>query len=614
TSTQPIVLGEASDAATLGLQSGDLDSITAGMVQVGYRAEDGTSSFTGDITIGGNAGITLSTANFPTLLLVTGGAGTIAQSEPISFPNGTLGAIADGNIALASGNSVGTVAGFTDGGLLDFANGEALTVGSLTLPTLGVAVDADGLATAAIIPNGNGLPSSPLSGATASGPLVIGTTGDLTLAANVTADGQMVTLGASNGSINQTAGIITAGTLNAAGSDNVALNDSNDITTLATGAAQGSFSLNNGTDLTISGSVAGLTSTTISAAGTLTVNGTVISNGGRVGLSGSSIDIAGGGEVSDGGTGTTTLTATDGTINETGTLLAGTLGGSATGAATLTGASPFSNQIATLASFSASNLTLTDGTALTIAGPVTADFLNITATGRMVLAGTINTTGASLLQQSGPSPAPQGSTLQVVDSPLDPSAGAQFIQTGTVTLGDPPATTLRVQLPASGGSATFNDLLGSGAELVLALGNGTATGAMQVGGLLVIGQGGSTTLTGSIDGVITGAAAALGQISPAVNASYTFNGCIIGLATCGLPPGTSPGTPGGTTPPTRESLSFLQLTAVLGGLIDFLPGPRLPPLPTLPKLNVVLLPTLPVIGNQLAPQDVVPPNISFEDY
>jgi hypothetical protein len=55
-------------------------------------------------------------------------------------------------------------------------------------------------------------------------------------------------------------------------------------------------------------------------------------------------------------------------------------------------------------------------------------------------------------------------------------------------------------------------------------------------------------------------------------------------------------------------------TAVLGGLTLFLRGPRVLPVVLPPPVDLILLPTTPLLGNQLAPQDVVPPNISFEDY
>jgi hypothetical protein len=53
---------------------------------------------------------------------------------------------------------------------------------------------------------------------------------------------------------------------------------------------------------------------------------------------------------------------------------------------------------------------------------------------------------------------------------------------------------------------------------------------------------------------------------------------------------------------------------VLGSLYPFLSGPWLLPFPGLPMLNLILLPTPPLLAGELAPQGVVPPNISFVDY
>ena len=109
TTTLNVVLGAASTGTTLGLQSTDFATITAGMVEVGYRAEDATASFTGDISIGGAAGISLNPAGFPALLLVTGEAGgTVTQTQPVIFtaPGGTLGIIAGGNVSLTLANRV----------------------------------------------------------------------------------------------------------------------------------------------------------------------------------------------------------------------------------------------------------------------------------------------------------------------------------------------------------------------------------------------------------------------------------------------------------------------------------------------------------------------------
>ena len=69
--TNAIAIGAAGSSRTLGLLPADLSTVTAGMLQIGYRNEDGTPSLTGDINIA--APITLDTTKVSTLLLVTGG-------------------------------------------------------------------------------------------------------------------------------------------------------------------------------------------------------------------------------------------------------------------------------------------------------------------------------------------------------------------------------------------------------------------------------------------------------------------------------------------------------------------------------------------------------------
>jgi hypothetical protein len=145
------------------------------MVQVGYRAEDGTTSFTGSISIAGTAGISVNPADIPTLLLVTGGTlGTVSQTQPVSFSaaGGTLGIIAGGTVTMTgTGNVVGTLAGFADNGSsFVFSNDGPLTIGALLSQQLGVAVDpTTGQVSSAAMASGVGKPGNPLSGVTATG-------------------------------------------------------------------------------------------------------------------------------------------------------------------------------------------------------------------------------------------------------------------------------------------------------------------------------------------------------------------------------------------------------------------------------------------------------------
>jgi filamentous hemagglutinin family protein len=555
--TAATLIGSSVDGATLtdGNAVGTLGSFTDTGTgnTTGFSFADGQAlltagliSSTGPLTLTTTiGGLTLGgglTAAGQTVTLIS--AGPIDQIAGLITAGTLTGSSVDGAI-LTDGNAVGTLGPFTDTGPgnttgLSFTDGQALLTAGLVSST---------------------------------GPLTLTTTtGGLTLGGSLTANGQTVTL-TSAGPISQIAGLIAAATLTGSSVGGVTLTDGNAVGTLGpfsdsgTGNATG-LSFTDGQALQIAGPVSStgplvLTTT----AGDLTLNGDVTTAGQTV-----------------------TLTSAGAIDQTSGVITAAALTGSSAGDTALTQG----NLIGTLGQFTVGNsLALFDASALIINGPITANFLTITATGRMTLAGNIATIGAPLSQQGGPTPAPGGSTLQVV---AGAGQSATFVQTGTVMLTDPPNTTLRIQLPATNGTASFANLDGPGANLVLGLGTGTATGTMEIGGLLVLGQNGSATLVGSIDGVTTKAAAALGQITPATNPSYTFNGCeiaVLGCTTITTPPG---------------------ITSVLGSLWWFLTGPWLnfPPAP--PQLNLVVLTTPPVLSGQLAPADVVPPNISFEDY
>ena len=253
------------------------------------------------------------------------------------------------------------------------------------------------------------------------------------------------------------------------------------------------------------------------------------------------------------------------------------------------------NAIGTLGSFSASgSLALNDADPLTVAGPLSAANVSLSSVGTMVLAG-----GIALPGSGGPNV-----LLRVAP---DAAGQARFVQTGAAAIGgaSPNGGTVTIGLPASGGSANLSNLLAPGMRLVLSLGSGTASGTLAAGGLLVQGQGGSATLFGSVAGNKTPGAALISQIVPQVDPAYTLNGCVIGAASCAVTP---PPLPLPLPPPLPNAL-----TASFGNLQQVLPG-RVPPVPQLPALAVLMLGIPPVPPDQLTDPDVVPPNISTVDY
>ena len=112
------------------------------------------------------------------------------------------------------------------------------------------------------------------------------------------------------------------------------LGASNQIPTLGSFAAS-DFMLDDGPSLIVTGPLVAGKSAAIVDAGALLVSGTISPPPGTsaiaVGLTAATIDIPG--SVSDGGAGTTSSVANAGTIAENGSVMSGTLSGSATGAA-----------------------------------------------------------------------------------------------------------------------------------------------------------------------------------------------------------------------------------------------------------------------------------------
>src|SRR5271165_1633211 len=264
TLSNPIVLGTASSPpAGLNLQQSDLDSITAGQLQIGYRNVDGTPSLTGNIDI--VSPLIINTSQVPSLLLVTGGGSSVTQngaitklvptSPPSTPPPLSLGVIAGGPVRLVETNQVDTLAGYVDGGTNNFLfrnDSAALTIGTLPKSTLGVTFDAaTGNLSAAVM---TGPAPNPLAGVTTQGGTInLATTssGNLVLNQPVNAASGSVELFSAS-SLIQTGSMITANTLDvsdAAGS--VSLPGTNAVATL-TGFIGGTFLYRNDSqDLTV---------------------------------------------------------------------------------------------------------------------------------------------------------------------------------------------------------------------------------------------------------------------------------------------------------------------------------------------------------------------------
>jgi filamentous hemagglutinin family protein len=391
-------------------------------------------------------------------------SGGISQSAVLTA--GTLSGNATGPVDLALANSIGTLGRFAANGFtLD--DGLALTVnGPVTGGALAAITDTAGLSVPGTVSAG-----------------VIELTGsDLTVSGFVTDGGTGITaLVATGGSIAET-GTLIAGTLSGSSTGAVSLTganaSANRIATLGAFTADG-FTLDDGLALTVSGPVNGGTLASITDTATLSVPGAV--NAGAILLDGPSLTI--GGTVTDGGTGTTTLIATAGSITETGALIVGTLSGSSSGATTLTGASASANQIATLGSFIANGFTLNDGLALSVSGPVNGGAsASIVDTALLSVPGSVRATAVTLT----------GANLTIGGTVTDGGAGTTALiatagsitETGTLSVG-----TLG---GSSTGAATLTGASAS-ANQIATLGSFTANGFTLNDGLAL-------TLNGPVNG------------------------------------------------------------------------------------------------------------------
>jgi len=578
------------------------------------------SPMLGSLELGSaNAGITAGNITFNTDLdpVSLNNAGTLALyangaiTEPASaLTVNTLIGSAGGGVTMTNGNQIGTLGPFS-------VTGGSFAVSDIIGLTVGGPVNGG---TSATINDGAAL--TVIGSVTSTGNISLTGSSIAITGSGYVSDGGAGTtsLVATAGTIDE-AGTLIAGTLSGSASDAGSYAAASMIGangTANTIAALGSFfasrfTLDDNRSLTVNGVVGDDTSVsvTLPQSAALTIAGTIM----PAALSGPAPDATGvrltagniaiSGTVSDGGAGTTSLIANGpgGMIQENGALIAGTLSGAADGAANLLDGPPSANQVATLASFSAARFVFDDGRALTVNGPISAAVFTISAVGQLTLAGNIAITGATPSQQFGA--VTNTSTLDVLPNPENGTAN--FVQSGNVTVSALAGTALYVQLPATGGTATFAGLNATGIELVLGLGNGSATGTMEVGGLLVQGQAGSATLFGSVGGITTGAAAAA-QINPAINPVYLFNDCEIGASSCGQSQTITPITP------IITPIQQVDEQSVLGGLEPFIPGLWLPPVPPLPSWDLIVLGSPPLLPGQFAPPDVVPPDISFEDY
>jgi len=485
------------------------------------------------------------------------GAPTDGGTEPLALTAGTGGRVslvADSYTQAVKGNSIATTGGTVElapysaiNTSLFGSNGLVVDTGFLSIiQTNGGTIALGGYTN---VPAGATTPTASASSVTIDAPV------DLTgIATTLRMD--------ATGTVTQPGGTITAGGIVANGSAVTLTNAANNFGN-ASGSASTTFAVIGGAPLTLGNVTAGTSETIV--APTIAIAGTQ-------------------------STPALSLTAQTGGIGETGSLLVGSLSGSAAGATTLSG----TNQLSGIGTFTATAFVLNDSTDLTIAGTLTAPSISILAPANLVTLGngaTIATGGSA--RPSGP--------IQAAPQPSNGAPGAfiqaaNFAQIGTSfvlgTSGGP--ATLQI---ATTGNMQFDPPLGLAASttwLILNTNAGTANGDVYIKALdVTYTRPGRVNLFGTINGVAGGVAASLGYIQPGIDPRYLFNGCVIAAAVC--------------TPPT------VSQNVTLGGLQGFLPSTP-SPTPVLGQLASLQFLTLPQQPGDWVDPDVVPPNISFVDY
>lgn len=519
------------------INGGTLVALDSGAGGIAFAGSANISAGTLDLsTAGGGISETSGIAITADTLQSSGGIiGALDLGSPNNIANLGSIAVSGGNLALNDSARAGTlgVGGPITGNNIMVVAGSGMLVvtGSIGSPGI-TSLDASNPTAGIALNNGAAITGATIElsggsiGVALNGNALLGNAGaviDVTTTAGGLIEASTATISA--GTLQSTGGI--GGDVSLPGAANAIA----DIGSLAVG--NGTFSLNDAANLNI--------------AGPLIASGITIADAGNIAISGL---------LSDGGSGTTSLTATAGTINETGSLIAGTLSGSALQAANLNGSSPVANQVATLGSFTASAFTLRDGTSLNLTGPLVAG-----SSATIVDAAGLSVTGTITQSTSAIAVALTAANLNLPGFISDGGTGTTSLvatsgaiaQNGTLIAGT-----------LSGGSSGATNLLGATTttDQVATLGNFSASSLtlndtipLSVAGVVsapTIGlMASSIAIPGTISGGAVNLVASAGPISE--------TGALIAGALSGSTPGSASFT--GATPTTNRIASFGNFTA-----------------------------------------------------
>ncbi|MDA8050392.1 MAG: hypothetical protein M0002_10355, partial [Rhodospirillales bacterium] len=492
------ILGGANNIAAIGsfTARGGLNLTDGQALTISSALDIGTAAASFAIS-GGSLGET--GAGLLTAGTLSGSAALVSLANTTNVV-GTLGAItAPGGLTLA------TDPGLTISGLVDTAAGviDLTSQGSIAEVSGGTLIAGEliGAADNASFANENTVAA--LGSFTALGGFTLADGGSLALLAPLDAGTADVVL-IGGAAVSEPSGSIDAGTL-AADVQSANLPGRNTIATLGAFSTPGALLLTDAAPLAVAGPV--------------TADLLAITDTAGVAFTGST------------GVGTLSVNAGGSVTEPSGTITANLLDGSATGLAQFGPDAPAgSASIATLGPFSVANgsFSLTDAQGLAITGPFAANYFAIAAPGSIVLeSASITTLGLAPAAQSGNAPVRPGSYFSVT------TPGGQFLALGN-TLINPaggPAT-LRIQLSGAGGLINFTNLVAPTTTLLIATGSGTAIGRINLGALVIIGNLGSSTLTGTVANLSGLVAASKATINPFQSARYRLNSCPIMSVNC----------------------------------------------------------------------------------
>ena len=396
----------------------------------------------GDVTTGSSFTVNADTDHNGGAYLQNAGADVSAAGVTIIASDVTLaGTIASaGNVTFLAANDASTIGIAANGGLslsdaeLDAVSAAGTLIVGSTSNTGGITIAG----TSALTQDAKNLQF------TTGGTIAIGNN-------NVTTTGSV---GLAAASISTGSGAIVAPTITAQTASGMALRTNASALNL-TNTGSGNIIVTNTGAVGVSGSNAlgGLNVTTDSA---VTAAGPL--NAASVGLTGTSVALD-----NSVTAGTLSLTATAGSITQTAALSAGTLTGSATGAAML--ANP-ANAIASIGPFAANGLTIVDGAGgLIVSGSVNAGpgAASITTSGNLAVNGTIDGNGVTLTANGG--------AIQL--------GAAVDAHAGTAALQGPVSVTAAATV--SGANVNFAGVVNGNAALTVSTA-GTATFGGAVGG------------------------------------------------------------------------------------------------------------------------------------